>query len=105
MANLILKVTPEQVADKARQIDTQRGIMDGLLQTMGGYVQTLADSWNSDSGKLYLEKYEAVRREITDSLNNLMTHVTHLNNAAQTYTTLEQEQTQKVNALADNDIF
>lgn len=105
MADLILKVTPDEVSTKASQIENRRGIMEGLLQTMGGFVQQLAESWNSDSGKLYLEKYEAVKREITDSLNNLAEHVSHLNSAAQTYSSLEQEQTQKVNALADNDIF
>ena len=105
MADLILKVTPEQVSEKATQITNKRSEMDGLMSEMEGYVKTLSSSWNSTSGEEYVEKYYNVRREINDSLANLQTHVDHLNHAAQTYTELEQEQLGKVDALSANDIF
>lgn len=105
MADLILKVTPEQVSEKANQITNKRNEMDGLMGEMEGYVKSLASSWNSTSGEEYVEKYYNVKREIEDSLTNLQRHVDHLNQAAQTYTELEQEQLNKVDALSANDIF
>lgn len=105
MADLILKVTPQEVETKATQITNKRTEMDGLMSEMEGYVKSLASSWNSTSGDEYVEKYYNVTREIEDSLANLQRHTDHLNQAAQTYTELEQEQLNKVDALSANDIF
>lgn len=105
MANLILKVTPAEVREKASQISAEKAAMESIMNEMEQMTRSLAEVWNSDSGNAYVDKYSNVKREISDSLNNLETHVQHLNSAAQTYDAMEQEQQNKVNALSDKDIF
>lgn len=105
MADLILKVTPQDVEAKSSEITTKKSEMEEIMGEMETMVKTLSSSWNSTSGDEYVEKYYNVTREIQDSLANLQRHTDHLNQAAQAYTELEQEQLNKVNSLSANDIF
>lgn len=105
MANLILKVTPAEVTEKASQIANEKAAMESLMNEMEQMTRSLAEVWNSDSGNAYVERYNNIKREISDSLSNLETHIQHLNSAAQTYENMEQEQQKNVNALSDKDIF
>lgn len=105
MADLILKVDPEQVRTKAAEIKAQKQSMEALMNSMGSKVNELDAVWNSESGKAYVEKYSNVKQEIQDSLNALEQHVTNLNDAAAKYEDMEQNQAQQVNALNTDDIF
>ncbi|MCD7730006.1 MAG: WXG100 family type VII secretion target [Oscillospiraceae bacterium] len=105
MADLILKVTPSQVTDMAGQIKTKKEQMDGVMADMKSIVETLQTYWQSTSGEAFIEKFDIVRLEVSDSLANLYTHIEHLKQVAETYQTLEDQQQQKVNALSAQNIF
>lgn len=105
MAELILKVTPQEVIDKASAISAKRTQMEELMNEMETFVKSLAESWSSTSGDQYVEKYAVVRREANDSLTNLQTHVDHLNAAARIYSENEQALQQETASLTDSDIF
>ncbi|MEG2717255.1 MAG: WXG100 family type VII secretion target [Eubacterium sp.] len=105
MAELILKVSPEEVKDKAGQINQKKGQMDGCMNEMQQKVTQLGEAWKTPSGENYVEKFQAVRQEIQDSLNALQKHTENLVQAAETYSTLEQAQIQKVDGLSTDNIF
>lgn len=105
MAELILKVTPEEVRDKANQISQHKGQMEGNMQEMMQKVGQLGEVWKTPSGENYIEKYQSVRQEIQDSLNALQKHTENLVQAAETYESLEQSQIQKVESLSIDNIF
>ena len=50
MADLILKVTSEEVRNKAQEISTQRELLEGYMQEMQNQVTSLESSWEADSG-------------------------------------------------------
>lgn len=105
MAELILKVTPEEVREKSNQINQQKGEMEGNMQEMLQKVSQLGEAWKTPSGENYVEKFQSVRQEIQDSLNALQKHTDNLAQAAETYDTLEQSQMQKVDSLSVENIF
>lgn len=105
MAELILKVTPEEVREKSNQINQQKGEMEGNMQEMLQKVGQLGEAWKTPSGENYVEKFQSVRQEIQDSLNALQKHTDNLVQAAETYDTLEQSQIQKVDSLSVENIF
>ena len=49
MADLILKVTSEEVRNKAQEISTQRELLEGYMQEMQNQVTSLESSWEADS--------------------------------------------------------
>ena len=102
MADLILKVTSEEVRNKAQEISTQR---EGYMQEMQNQVTSLESSWEADSGSKYMEVYQNVSNNIKKSLDTLQTHVDNLSQAAERYETLEGQQTQVVNSLRTDSIF
>ena len=55
MADLILKVTSEEVRNKAQEISTQRELLEGYMQEMQNQVTSLESSWEADSGSKYME--------------------------------------------------
>ncbi|MCI8441762.1 MAG: WXG100 family type VII secretion target [Provencibacterium sp.] len=105
MADLILKVTPEEVRQKAREIMNQKNLMSGLMDQMGNEVNRLADYWQSTSGEDYRTKYQHVTRNINNSLEDLLQKVNNLNDAAQRYDEVENSQVQRTNSLSTNNIF
>ncbi len=105
MADLILKVEPEQVRAKAREINSQKQMMESYMQEMNAKVNELNEAWNSESGKAYVQKYSQLHKEIQDSLDALLQHVNNLNEAAQKYEEMESTQARTVDALTTQDIF
>lgn len=105
MADLILKVTSEEVSNKAQEISTQRELLEGYMQEMQNQVTSLESSWEADSGSKYMEVYQNVSNNIKKSLDTLQTHVDNLSQAAERYETLEGQQTQVVNSLRTDSIF
>ena len=71
MADLILKVTSEEVRNKAQEISTQRELLEGYMQEMQNQVTSLESSWEADSGSKYMEVYQNVSNNIKKSLDTL----------------------------------
>jgi len=105
MADLILKVTPEEVRTKAQEITAQKTLMESYMQDMQSKVQQLGNYWKSTSGENYIEKYQNVTGNIQKSLDVLQKHITNLTQAAARYEELENTQSQTVGALGTENIF
>lgn len=105
MAELILKVTSEEVTNKAAEIENQKSVMEGYMQEMLTKVTSLESAWDAQSGESYIEKYQVVQNNIQASLDTLERHVTNLKEAATRYETLENQQTQIVSNLGTDNIF
>lgn len=105
MADLILKVTTEEVRGKAQEISSQKEVMENQMEEMVAQVQSLEQSWEADSGNKYVEQYQTVVTNIRNSLQALQNHVTNLTQAAERFETLENQQTQAVSSLDTTSIF
>ena len=105
MAELILKVTPEEVRTKAKQIQDKQQQMEGLMDQMKSLVNGLNDCFDSDSGRLYQEKYTNVTKNIQASLENLKKHVRNLEDAANKYEEVEGTQKTQNQSLSAENIF
>lgn len=105
MADLILKVSSEEVRTKAQQIQSQKNLMNALMEDMKGKVSTLQDYWQSQSGQNYAAKYDNVSKNINNSLETLMTHINNLTDAAQRYEEVENTQVQRSESLSTGNIF
>lgn len=105
MADLILKVTPEEVHTKAQQIQSKRSELNTLMTDMKSIVDNITESWNSDSGRAYQEQYTNVTRNINNSLEVLATHVRNLEDAASKYADIEESQGTAAKALSTENIF
>ncbi len=103
---MVLKVTPDEVRTKAKEIEAQKNQMQQLMQAMQQEVSKLpAEYWKSQSGTDYGSKYQSVQKNCNGSLETLMTHIRNLVDAANKYDELERSQAQKVQALNTNNIF
>ena len=105
MADLILKVTTEEVRNKAQEISSQKDAMENQMEEMLSLVQSLEQSWEADSGNKYIEQYQSVTTNIRNSLEALQNHVTNLTQAAERFETLGNQQTKVVSALDTTSIF
>lgn len=105
MADLILKVAPGDVRQKAQEITTQRGIMQGIMTDMQSKVTQLQDYWKSTSGEDYVSKYTSVQKNVQSSLDALQKHTNNLNDVANSYEQLEEDQLKKTQALSTANIF
>lgn len=105
MADLILKVTPEEVRSKASDIDNQKTFMKTYLQDMQGKVNQLQDAWNSPSGQEYYTKFTTLSKQIEAALDDLTQHVTNLNEAAAKYEQAESQQKSLVEGLSTQGVF
>lgn len=105
MAELILKVTPEEVKQKAQQITAQKSVMEGLMAEMQSKVTELQEYWRSTSGENFVAKYQSVSKNVQGSLDTLYKHIQNLSDAAASYEQLETEQAKKIEALSTENIF
>ncbi|MBQ4301449.1 MAG: WXG100 family type VII secretion target [Lachnospiraceae bacterium] len=105
MADLILKVTPEEVRAKASDIDSQKTFMTTYLSDMQGKINQLQDAWNSPSGQEYYTKFTTLAKQIEAALDDLAQHVTNLNEAASKYEEAENQQKSLVEGLSTEGVF
>ena len=103
---MTLKVTPDQVRSKAREIESHKQTMERLMQAMAQEVTRLpADFWASRSGTNFAERFRSVQQNAQGALNRLITHIRNLNDAANRYDEIERTQEQKVSNLSTQNIF
>ena len=104
-ANLILKVTPEEVRTKASEINTQKTVMTTYLSDMQGKINQLQSAWDSPSGQEFYTKFTNLSKVIQNALDDLTQHVQNLNDAAAEYEAGEQQQQKLVENLSTDNIF
>ena len=105
MADLVLKVTPEEVQTKASEISSQKDMMSTYLSDMRSKIDSLRDAWESPAADEYYTRFATLAKEIQDSLDALTKHVNNLNDAAEKYTEAENQQKSLVDSLDTSDIF
>jgi WXG100 family type VII secretion target len=97
-----LKVTPQDVRDKAMQIETLRGNLFDTMTSMRSKVESLSgqnSAWDSESGRAFTERHLEVHSNCTRALERIQTHVENLRMAADTYSTLEEGRQAEVRGL------
>lgn len=105
MSNLVIKVSTEEINNKAAQLEKEKGEMETLMNEMRAKVNSLADFWKSQSGTNYVDKYQNVTREITASLDNLSRHIQNLRTSASIYAEKNDVTTSDVNKLSTTKMF
>ena len=105
MAN-ILKVTPEEVSEKAKAISTVKESMESLLNDLnsriGGMVQS---DWIGNAGSAYENQFLVLYNQIIKSLDVIQQHANNLSQAAARYQDSENERVTNIGALDSTDIF
>lgn len=105
MAGVIIKVATDEVRSKANQVSNQRSVLENLMNDMRSQVDLLSDYFKSESGSIYVQKYQDVTKNINNSLEAIQVQINNLNAAADEYDRIESEQKQKANALSSDGGF
>ena len=102
----ILKVTPQEVNEKATQITNIKGTMESLLNDLNSRINTMIEEdWVSNSGNTYSDVFMQLVNEVTKALNNIQNHANNLSQAANEYAQAETERTSTVVQLDASSIF
>lgn len=105
MADLVLKVSTEEVRQKAAQIETQKAAMEGIMNELQSKITLLGTYFKSDAGNTYATQYTNVSNNIQQSLNALMKHTSNLKEMAELLEGTETQQKTKVGNLSAEKIF
>ncbi|MBE6838999.1 MAG: WXG100 family type VII secretion target [Ruminococcus sp.] len=105
MSNLVIKVSTEELNNKAAQLEKEKGEMETLMNDMRAKVTSLSDFWKSQSGTNYVDKYQNVTREITASLDGLSRHIQNLRTSAEILKEKDSTTTNDVNRLSTTKMF
>ncbi|MBP0958906.1 MAG: WXG100 family type VII secretion target [Oscillospiraceae bacterium] len=105
MSNLVIKVSTEEINNKASQIEKEKNEMEAIMSDMKSKVTALADFWKSRSGTNYVDKYQNVTREITASLDNISNHIQDLRTSAELYREGDSNSTSTVDRLPTTKMF
>lgn len=105
MSNFVIKVSTEEINNKAAQLEKEKAEMEALMNDMRAKVNSLSDFWKSQSGTNYVDKYQNVTREITASLDNLSNHIQNLRIASGIYVKKNDVTISDVNKLSTTKMF
>lgn len=102
----ILKVSPQEVNEKANQINATKENMQALLNDLDSRIKSMiAEDWVSNSGNTYEDVFMGLVNEVNKALNNIQTHANNLSQAANEYAQAETERTSTVVNLDASAIF
>lgn len=105
MADLVLKVSTEEVRQKAAQIETQKAAMEGIMNDLQSKITLLGTYFKSDAGSNYAAQYTTVSKNIQQSLNALMKHTSNLKEMADKLDNDNNDVTKKASNLSTEQIF
>lgn len=105
MAN-VLKVTPQEVNDKAKEINTVKERMETLLMELDNRVKTMnAEDWIGDAGNAYGNQFVLLYNQVIRSMDTVQQYANNLSQAANRYAELESEQATAASSLDSTGIF
>lgn len=105
MAN-ILKVTPEEVVNKASEINICEQAMGDTLRATEQQIRSLLESsWAGPASQAYLGKYNEMVMQINRSFETIESYVEKLSKAAKTYAETESALTAEHNQLSAGNLF
>lgn len=105
MAN-VLKVTPQEVNEKARAITAVKDRMESLLAELDGRIKTMnAEDWIGDAGNTYGNQFVLLYNQVIRSMDTVQQYANNLSHAANRYAELESAQTNAAGSLDSTGIF
>lgn len=105
MAN-ILKVTPAEVNEKAKNITSIKTNMEATLKNLNDRISTMvSESWVGDAGNAYQNQFVVLYNQVIRSLDTIQQHANNLSQAASRYSDIENEQITAATNLDATDIF
>lgn len=105
MAN-VLKVTPQEVNEKAKAITAVKGRMENLLTELDGRIKTMnAEDWIGDAGSSYGNQFVLLYNQVIRSMDTVQQYANNLSHAANRYAELESTQASTAGSLDSTGIF
>lgn len=105
MAN-ILKVTPQEVTEKAKAITAVKDNMETLLTELDARIKTMtAEDWIGNAGTAYENQFVLLHNQVIRAMETVQTHANNLAEAASKYAELESDQASTASNLDSTNIF
>lgn len=99
IGSYVLKVTPEQLQEKAAEIDGQISRLTRVFESVFDIVVSSSNYWQGDAADLYRSNYKKEDKEAKIMFNRIKEHVADLNAIAQIYTGTEIKNKEIINQL------
>ena len=105
MAN-VLKVTPQEVNEKAKAITVVKERMENLLTELDGRIKMMnTEDWIGDAGSAYGNQFVLLYNQVIRSMDTVQQYANNLSQAANRYAELESTQTSTAGSLDSTGIF
>ena len=105
MAN-ILKVTPQEVTEKAKAITSVKSNMENLLTELNSRIKAMtSEDWIGNAGTAYENQFFLLYNQVIRAMDTIQTHANNLSTAASKYAELENSQAATASNLDSTDIF
>ena len=92
MAN-VLRVTPQEVNEKAKAITAVKARMEDLLTELDGRIKTMnTEDWIGDAGSTYGNQFVLLYNQVIRSMDTVQQYANNLSHAANRYAELESTQ-------------
>ena len=104
--NFQLKVTPEQLTQKAGEITTQRGNISGYMTQIQQIVSTLQDQiWSGDAATDFHTHFNTLYQNVEHMLNSIQGYIDDLTKSANIYTQAESASKTVADGLQTTGVF
>lgn len=100
-----LKVTPEELKNKAKEITDQIGRVKSNWDRMESVIKNTKNYWEGEASDLHQNYYKEAEPDVQTILKRLREHPTDLLNMANLYDEAEQKANEIANALPTDIIF
>ena len=105
MAN-ILKVTTQEVTEKAKTITAVKDNMDTLLTELNSRIKAMtSEDWIGSAGAAYENQFVLLYNQVIRAMETVQTHANNLAEAAAKYAELENDQASTASNLDSTNIF
>jgi len=102
---MTLKVTPQEVHNKATQIDGQSVTMEQTMKRIEQEMAKTQEAWQSKSGADFLARYRTLQTNCNTTLNKVRTHARNLRETAASYERTEERNIGDVNRLGTGNVL
>lgn len=97
-----IKVTPEQLAEKANELNTKLTRIQGKFDSLERNVNVTKSYWIGEANDSYREKYAEFKPGVQEIIKRLEEHVRDLNAMAGVYQQAEEAANDIIEELPDN---
>ena len=105
MADIILKVEPQQIISKASEFQTCRGNISNLMDEVKNNINSIKDGFDSEAGQTFLTKFNNCYDDINNMLAIMDSYIKSLNDVANIMTNAEKSAASVAEALPVDGVF